>query len=78
MITSFRHGGLKRLFDRADKSGLRADQLRRIKDVLWRLDIARHATELNLPGYRLHALKGDLKGRWSITISENWRITFPL
>ena len=48
----------------------------RLENVLAVLDAAGTATDLDLPGYRLHALKGDLKGLWSVTISGNWRITF--
>ena len=40
------------------------------------LDTARNIDDLNLPGYRLHSLKGNRKGIWSITVSGNWRITF--
>lgn len=76
MIRTFRHRGLKRLFERGDPSGVRADQIRRIRDVLAHLDGATEPSDVDLPGYRLHPLKGDLKGRWSVTISGNWRITF--
>ena len=48
----------------------------RLENVLAVLDAATTATDLDLPGYRLHALKGDLKGLWSVTVSGNWRITF--
>ncbi len=78
LLKTFRHKGLERLFEKDDPSGVRADQVRRIKDVLAHLDVARHPNDLNLPGYRLHALRGELKGYWSVTISGNWRITFRL
>ena len=76
MIESFRHRGLKRLYEQGDGSKVRADQLDRISDVLLHLDKAQEPEDLDLPGYRLHPLKGDLKGYWSVTISRNWRITF--
>ena len=76
MIKSFRHRGLERLFERGDPSGVRADQAARISDVLAHLDRATKPSDLDLPGYRLHPLKGDLKGFWSVTISGNWRIVF--
>ena len=76
MVKTFRHKGLKRLFDKDNLSGVRTDQAARIRDVLGHLDRAEIATDLDLPGYRLHVLKGDLKGYWSITISGNWRIIF--
>jgi proteic killer suppression protein len=75
VIRTFRHRGLKRLFH-GDASKVRADQVRRIADVLGHLDAAEHPSDLDLPGYRLHRLKGDMKGMWSITISGAWRIVF--
>jgi proteic killer suppression protein len=74
MIKTFRHRGLKRLFRDGDLSGVRADQRARILDVLAHLDTALRPGDVDLPGYRLHALKGELKGYWSISISGNWRI----
>lgn len=76
MIRSFRHRGLKRLYDQGDARRLRAEQRARIADVLAHLDQARVPGDLDLPGYRLHPLRGDLRGTWSVTISGNWRITF--
>jgi len=76
VIRTFRHRGLKRLFEQGDSSKVRADQADRIADVLAHLDEAVKPSDLALPGYRLHPLKGDLKGVWSVTISGNWRITF--
>ncbi|HEY4362755.1 MAG TPA: type II toxin-antitoxin system RelE/ParE family toxin [Bryobacteraceae bacterium] len=78
MIRTFRHKGLKRLFETDDPSGVRADQVGRIKDVLAHLDGALRPADLDLPGYRLHPLRGEFKGHWSVTISSNWRITFRL
>lgn len=76
MVRTFRHKGLKRLFEKDNPSGVRADQASRIRDVLAHLDRAQLPADLDLPGYRLHALKGDLKAYWSVTISGNWRIIF--
>jgi proteic killer suppression protein len=76
MIQSFHHRGLKRLHDDGDASKLRADQAERIGIALADLDAAHSPQDLDLPGYRLHKLKGDLKGFWSIRISGNWRIIF--
>ena len=76
MIRTFRHRALKRLFQDGDASKVRADQLKRISDVLAHLDTALHPADVDLPGYRLHPLKGDLKGYWSVSISGNWRIVF--
>jgi proteic killer suppression protein len=76
MIRSFKHRGLRRLFLRGDRKQVRADQLNRIEDILARLNVADRAEEMALPGYRLHPLKGDLQGFWSVTVSGNWRIIF--
>jgi proteic killer suppression protein len=76
LIKTFRHRGLRCLFQDGDPSKVRADQARRIADVLAHLDQASRPSDLDLPGYRLHPLKGDLKGLWSVTISGNWRIVF--
>jgi len=76
VIETFRHRGLKRLFEQGDPSKIRADQASRIADVLAHLDRAQHPSDLDLPSYRLHPLKGDLKGMWSITVSGNWQIIF--
>jgi len=78
VIRTFRHRGLKRLFQQGDPSKVRADQVSRIADVLAHLDRARYPSDLDLPGYRLHPLKGDRKGLWSVTISGSWRIVFRL
>jgi proteic killer suppression protein len=76
VIRSFKHRGLKRLYEKGDRSGIRSDLLDNIEDILARLDSAETPQSLNLPGYRLHPLKGDLKGFWSVTVHANWRIIF--
>ena len=76
MLRTFRHRGLKRLFERGDKSKLRADQVERIEEILSRLDAAGCTKDLNTPGYRLHPLSGNMQGFWSIRVSANWRIVF--
>jgi proteic killer suppression protein len=76
MIRGFKHRGLKRLHERDDRSGIRPDLLETVEDILGRLDQATTPQALNLPGYRLHRLKGDLRGVWSVTVRANWRIVF--
>lgn len=76
MIRSFKHRGLKRLYERGDRSGIRPDLLEMVEDILARLDEADIPQAMSLPGYRLHPLKGDLKGLWSVTVRANWRIIF--
>jgi proteic killer suppression protein len=76
VITSFRHRGLARFFVSGSKAGVRPEHAERLRLVLGRLAAAVTAQDMNLPGLRLHPLKGRLKGRWSVTISGNWRVTF--
>jgi proteic killer suppression protein len=76
MIRGFKHRGLKRLYGRGDQSGIRPDLLETVEDILARLDEADSPQALNLPGYRLHPLKGNLSGFWSVTVRANWRIVF--
>ena len=76
MIRSFKHRRLKRLFERDDRSGIRPDLVENVEDILGRLNQATTPHALNLPGYRLHPLKGDLRGFWSVTVRANWRIIF--
>lgn len=76
MIRSFKHRGLKRLFENGDSSGIGADLIRRVENVLATLDAADSPQVLDLPGYRLHKLKGAYKGYWALTVSANWRIIF--
>jgi proteic killer suppression protein len=76
MVRSFKHRGLKRLFERDDRSGIRPDLVDTVQEILTVLDEAATPRELNLPGYHLHPLKGDLKGFWSVTVRANWRIIF--
>jgi toxin HigB-1 len=77
MIRSFRHRGLQRFFETGDRRELRADQVNRIRRVLAILDAAATMETLNtMPRMRLHPLKGDLAGFWSLSITGNWRIIF--
>jgi proteic killer suppression protein len=76
MIRRFRHRGLKRLYERDDRSGVNAAQVARLERILTLLDVAQRPADIDLPGYRLHPLKGERKGEWSISVSGNWRVTF--
>lgn len=76
MIKSFRHKGLKQLFETGRSRSVSADLARRLIRQLDFLNRATSATDMNLPGYRLHELKGARKGTWSVTVSGNWRLTF--
>lgn len=74
MIGSFRHKGLRRFYEDDDRSKLPAEMTDRIATILAVLDAATDTEAMNRPGFRLHPLKGDLKGFWSITVRANWRI----
>ena len=76
MIESFRHEGLRLLFEADDRSKVRQDQVRRIAMVLAALDEAASMEDLNRPSFRLHSLRGELSGFWSIWVNGNWRVTF--
>ena len=76
MIKSFRHKGLERFFREGSKAGIQPKHEKRLRLQLGRLDAARGATEMNLPGWRWHPLTGDLRGRWAVWVDENWRLTF--
>ncbi len=76
MIRSFRHRGLKRLYERGERRHLRPDQVDKIERILARLDEASDVSNMDLPGFRLHPLKGDLAGFWAVTVSANWRVIF--
>lgn len=76
MIRSFRHKGLRQLFEDGDRSKVQAAQADKIGRILARLDASAAADDMNLPGYRLHPLKGDLAGCWAVSVSGNWRIVW--
>ncbi len=76
MIRSFQHRGLKRLYERGDRSLIRPDLQDRVEVMLAQLDVASSPEAMRLPHYRLHTLKGRLKGYWSVTVKANWRIIF--
>jgi proteic killer suppression protein len=76
MIVSFRHKGLKLLFEKGDRRRVLSEHVSKVERILARLDEASEISNMDLPGFRLHPLKGDLVGRWSVTVSGNWRIVF--
>ncbi len=76
MIRSFRHKGLKALFTTSSAKGVPAAWRPRIERVLDRLDSVVRPQDMNIPGWRLHSLRGDQKGRWAVDVSGNLRVTF--
>ena len=76
MIKSFRHKGLQQLYAKANRKGLSADMEPKIVRIIARLDVATSPDMMDLPGFKLHPLKGKLKGYWAVTVTGNWRIVF--
>jgi proteic killer suppression protein len=76
MIVGFRHKGLKRLFEQDDASGIRADLRDKVRTILIQLDEAEAIEDMRTTSFHLHALKGDRKGFWFVTVRANWRIVF--
>ena len=76
MIRSFRHKGLEKFFLKGTKSGIQAKHAPRLRLILGRLNAATNPKDMDLPGLKLHELRGKKKGVWSVWVSGNWRITF--
>lgn len=76
MIRSFWNKGLQRFAERGDASKLSVQNVDRVRRLLQRLDVAKAPEEMNAPGYYFHALTGDRRGRYSVRVTGNWRITF--
>lgn len=78
VIKSFKHKGLQRFFETGSLAGIQPRHASRLRMQLAALDTAQTVDDMNLPGFRLHALQGQRTGVWSITVSGNWRVTFEL
>jgi len=76
VIRSIRHKGLKRLYEDDDPRGVIVEHAVKLRDILARLDAASAVADVELPGFRLHALKGEFKGFWAVTVRANWRVVF--
>ena len=76
MIKSFRHKGLRKLFETGSTAGVQATHAKRLRLQLAALDTAMSVDDMDIPGFKLHPLKGKEKGRWSIWVNGNWRVTF--
>lgn len=76
MIKNFKHKGLQQYFERDSKKGLDHRDLEKIRRILDRLDSSVMITDMDLPGWCFHELKGDRKGIWSVSVRANWKITF--
>jgi proteic killer suppression protein len=76
MIKSFKHKGLKKFFETGNTAGINPAHRQKIRMRLAALDSASVVEDMDLPGFRLHTLKGDKQGLWAIDVNKNWRITF--
>ena len=76
MIRSIRHRELRRLYEDNDPRGVMVEHAEKLRDILARLDAAGAVTDMDLPGFRLHPLRGNLRGYWAVTVRANWRVIF--
>ncbi|MDA3833101.1 MAG: type II toxin-antitoxin system RelE/ParE family toxin [Spirochaetales bacterium] len=76
MIKSFKHKGLKNFYNTGRVAGIQPYHKQKLRMRLIAMDTATNIEDINLPGFRLHPLKGDRVGLWAIDVSKNWRITF--
>lgn len=76
MIKHFKHRGLQVFFETGSKAGIRPDHAARLARQLRQLNDSSSPREMNMPGWKLHPLSGDLAGHWSVSVSGNWRMTF--
>jgi toxin HigB-1 len=76
MIRSFRHKGLRRLYEDDDARGVISQHVGKLRDIVARLDAAAAVADMDLPTFRLHPLKGEFRGFWAVTVRSNWRVIF--
>ena len=76
MIISFKHKGLQKYYETGSVAGIQSKHKTKLKMILAALDSAQGIEDMNIPGYKLHPLKGKLNEFWSVSVSGNWRITF--
>jgi proteic killer suppression protein len=76
MIKSFRHKGIKQFFETGSKAGIQSAHASKLGRQLARLELATNPADMNLPGWKLHQLKGELTGHWAVSVSGNWRLIF--
>ena len=76
MIKTFKNKELKDFFVNGSKAGIRPDHASKLSRQLLRLDFATNPADMNLPGWKLHPLVGELAGHYSVTVNGNWRMTF--
>ena len=76
MIVSFKHKGLQKFYESGSAAGIQSAHKIKLRMILAALDSTQEIDDMNIPGYKLHPLKGELKGLWSVTVNGNWSVTF--
>lgn len=76
MIKDFAHKGLEKFYQTGNSAGINSDFVKRLTKLLRHLNRARTEKDMDLPGYNLHSLKGNLGGYWSVKVNKNWRLVF--
>ena len=76
MIKSFKHRGLERFYESGSSARIKNEHTKKLRLILGRFEASIEPHDMNLPGLKLHELKGRRKGTWSVWVSGNWRITF--
>ncbi|MFT6634909.1 type II toxin-antitoxin system RelE/ParE family toxin [Alcanivorax sp.] len=76
MIKSFRHKGLRALYEQGSTRGVQQNHASKLRRILTNLDVAESPEDMDLPGYKLHELQGNRGGIWSVKVNGNWRVTW--
>lgn len=76
MIRTLKSKVLRNLFNKGDAAGIKPEWLKRVRLILNALDDASRPEDLDIPGLGFHPLTANLSGRFAVTVSRNWRITF--
>ncbi|MBA4695784.1 MAG: type II toxin-antitoxin system RelE/ParE family toxin [Legionella sp.] len=76
MIKTIKHKGLSKCYEKGTLAGIQAHHARRLQLILTRLDASVCPEDMDLPGLRLHPLKGQFKGFHAVTVQANWRVIF--
>jgi proteic killer suppression protein len=76
VIKSFRHKGIEKFFRSGSKAGIQTKHAAKLRRQLARLDASMSPEDMDIPGWKLHSLRGDLESHWSVWVNGNWRLTF--
>ena len=76
MVRTIRHKGLRHLYEEDNPRGVIGEHIVKLRDILARLDAAQTVADMDMPGFNLHPLKGEMRGFWAVTVRANWRVIF--